>query len=217
MAGDWIKMRVELRKDPAVKTMARALGISRFEVIGRLHAVWSWADQQLRDGNAPGVTLADLDEEAELPGFAKAMADAQWLKILSTGIVFVNFDEHNGKPAKERALTNKRVKRHRNADTVTEPLPEKRRVFINTTTVANSTAAPQPPPKPEEKSTSKPRAPSTKLSKTNQLLQEQRQAAQLAVPMPDHLKPKQSRQEEPFRDHETEPQTEPQQYHDPEF
>lgn len=124
MASDWIKMRVDLARSPEVKGIARRTGLSRFEVVGRLHAVWSWADQHLRNGNAAGVTPADLDDEAELVGFAQAMADEHWLKILSTGLAFPKFDKHNGKPAKVRALTGRRVKRHRDAHSVTPPLIE---------------------------------------------------------------------------------------------
>lgn len=192
MAGDWIKMRVNLRSDLAVKGIARRTGLNRFDVIGRLHAVWSWADQHLRTGNALGVTAADLDEEAEHPGFAQAMADEQWLKILSTGLVFPYFDRHNGKPAKERALTSKRVKRHRNADgtisTVTPALTEKRRedVSNSSTTVAKSTGASQPDAEPpEEKARSTPAATTKAVRKTQALLKAQREVE--VAPKPENF------------------------------
>jgi hypothetical protein len=56
-------------------------------------------------------------------GFAASMQKVGWL----TDDGVPNFDRHNGKPAKERALTQSRVKRLRNADGVTSALPEKRR------------------------------------------------------------------------------------------
>lgn len=182
-------MRVDLRKDPAVKGIARRTGLDRFQVVGRLHAVWSWADQQLRNGNAVGVTAEDLDEEAEHPGFAQAMADERWLKILSTGLVFPDFDRHNGKPAKERALTAKRVKRHRDGAGVTPPLPEKRRVVtINNLPVANSTAPAQLTEKPpEEKSKSTPRARTRSEAKAQQVMREAAEAKARAVPPPAAL------------------------------
>lgn len=151
MAGDWIKMRVDLAGSPEVKGLARRTGLTRFDVVGRLHAVWSWADQHLRNCNAAGVTPADIDDEAEHVGFAQAMADEGWLKILSTGIAFPKFDRHNGKPAKERALTNKRVKRHRTATTVTPPLPEVEvEVEVISSVVTVTTEAPQPPAAAQE-------------------------------------------------------------------
>jgi hypothetical protein len=159
MAGDWIKMRTELPKDPAVKGIARRLGINRYEVVGRLHAVWSWADQQLRgDGNAAGVTLSDIDEESGLQGFAAAMLAEGWLEAGQSGITFPNFARHNGKTAKDRALTAKRVSKFRNAAcnandnaarnaaTVTDALPEKRREDIS---IGNTTSRESTPQKPK--------------------------------------------------------------------
>lgn len=197
MAGDWIKMRVSLRGDPAVKGIARRTGLSRFEVVGRLHAVWSWADQNLGTGNAQGVTAADLDDEAEHPGFAQAMSEEGWLKILSTGLSFPNFDRHNGKPAKERALTAQRVKRHRNDASVTKPLPEKRREEP----ISNSSDnLKQPTPgidfnggrnsataQPMTGSTTPPNA-KRRIDRTRSLIDQQREDAAAATPMPEHLR-----------------------------
>ena len=47
MASGWIPMRHTLRDDPAVIAIAAELGITEYEVVGRLHSLWSWADQQL--------------------------------------------------------------------------------------------------------------------------------------------------------------------------
>lgn len=159
MAGDWIKMRCGLLGDPAVKGIARRLNINRYEVVGRLHAVWSWADQNVkRNGNADGVTLADLDEEAGVTGFAQSMVDEGWLEKLSTGLRFPDFEDHNGKPAKDRAVTAKRVKRFRNDATVTHPLPEKRRVSISQSTPQVKTTPTHPEPrKAVEKPPTQPR------------------------------------------------------------
>ena len=46
MAGDWIKMRVDLNEDPAVVGMAIALDTDEHSVVGRLHKLWSWADNR---------------------------------------------------------------------------------------------------------------------------------------------------------------------------
>ena len=50
------------------------------------------------------------------------MAEVGWLKVSAEGLSFINFDRHNGETAKKRALTRRRVERHRfgNADSVTE-------------------------------------------------------------------------------------------------
>jgi hypothetical protein len=136
MAGDWIKMRVGLCDDPAVVSIAHALDMDEHAVVGRLHRIWSWADQHLSDGNARGVTQSWIDRYVGAPGFAKAMQLAGWLRIESDKLVFPNFDRHNLKTGKRRALTAERAAKHRgkrnadsNAGTVTESAPteEKRR------------------------------------------------------------------------------------------
>lgn len=129
MAGDWIKMRVDLAADPAVIAIAAATGLDEYGVIGRLHKAWSWAEQQSRDGHVPNVTGAWLDKYVEHPGFAKAMAAVGWLTVLSTGLSFPRFERHNGKPAKDRALARDRkvTQRSRSERDSTVTREEKRR------------------------------------------------------------------------------------------
>jgi hypothetical protein len=109
-------MRTDLADDPAVIGIAAALDIHEDLVVGKLHRFWSWADAQLRDGNAPSVTEKWIDRYVDLPGFAHAMQNAGWLTVAEGGISIPNFDRHNGKAAKNRALTANRV---RNARSVT--------------------------------------------------------------------------------------------------
>lgn len=97
-----------------------------FGVIGRLHKLWSWADQQTTDGNAHGVTnvtaRAWLDRYLCCAGFADALIAVEWLEIDEAGLRIPNFDRHNGQSGKQRAVTSKRVKKHReqcNGDVVT--------------------------------------------------------------------------------------------------
>lgn len=135
MAIDWIKMRCNLHDDPAVIGVAETLGFDEYAVVGRLHRLWSWADQQTRDGNAAGVTVSWIDRYLNTPGFAKALADRGWLVITDAGITIPKFERHNGKSGKQRALTSVRVSVHRaekcNAGTVTKALPEKKRKDIH--------------------------------------------------------------------------------------
>jgi len=94
--------------------------------------VWIWADQQSVDGNALSVTKTTLDRISSISGLASAMVNVGWLKEKKGKFSIPNFNKHNGKSAKKRALTNKRVKDLRetghkgNAPTVTDALPEKR-------------------------------------------------------------------------------------------
>jgi hypothetical protein len=147
MSGDWIKIEHWTQDKPEVFVMADELGIDPDAVLGKLVRIWVWADQQTFDGNAVSVTFSLLDRVSGQKGFADALLKAGWLKRVDDGVQFVNFDRHNGETAKTRALTAKRVKKHRsgngvatlkdgigNADGVTLTLPEKRREEKNVAT-----------------------------------------------------------------------------------
>lgn len=127
MAGDWIKMRVNLDTDPAVFELAAELALDELSVVGRLWKVWAWADQHCVDGNAVGVTGVTLDRIVGVTGFAAALRKVGWLEGDDGLLVFPHFDRHNGQTAKKRGLTANRVARFRNAAGVTNALAEKRR------------------------------------------------------------------------------------------
>lgn len=116
MAGDWIKMRHDLQDDPAVIAMAATLELDEYAVIGRLHKWWSWLDRQSETGNAVSVTEKWIDRYVGVSGFAQALLSTGWLAGRDGQYDVPNFDRHNGKSAKKRALTAQRVKRLRNAD-----------------------------------------------------------------------------------------------------
>ena len=134
MAGDWIKMRVNLASDPAVIQMADNLDAAEHEIVGLLHAIWSWADGQTEDGSAAGVSLRWVARHLNKPGFANAMVECGWLEVTDTGLLFPGFERHNGKSAKSRAQTKNRQQMYRNAASVTEASPEKRREEKRTNT-----------------------------------------------------------------------------------
>jgi hypothetical protein len=122
----WIKMRTDLRDDPAVIGIADILGIEEDTVVGKLHRLWSWADSQTFDGKADNVKAAWIDRYLGREGFADALVTVGWLEISDAGIAIPNFERHNGETAKKRALTAKRVAKHKsntNADSVSEALP----------------------------------------------------------------------------------------------
>lgn len=118
MAGDWLKMSVNLPDKPEVWQIAGTLGIEADSVVGKLLRVWAWFDSHTEDGNALGVTYSLVDRVAGVNGFAEAMAFAGWLEQQGSILHLPNFDRHNGKTAKNRALANERVAKHRksNAD-----------------------------------------------------------------------------------------------------
>lgn len=144
MAGEWIKFEASTPEKPEVFAITVAMGWDDPDLaVGKLLKVWRWFDQQSINGNAPSVTLALLDRISGVSGFAQAMCNVGWLAQSELGLSLPNFDRHNGKTAKDRALTAKRVAKHKgnadgnakgNAASVSLPLPreEKRREEVKT-------------------------------------------------------------------------------------
>ncbi len=149
MAGDWIKFETATSDKPEVWAMAQSLGIDADAVVGKLLRVWAWFDQQTQEGNAVGngasvtssVTKALLDRRVGVSGFCDSMILSGWMADDGHSLTLPNFDRHNGKTAKTRAMTAKRVASHKaksNAGSVTSsvsdalPREEKRREEINT-------------------------------------------------------------------------------------
>lgn len=130
MAADWIKMRHNLETDPDVLRIAEAVGIDRFSVVGRLHMIWSWADQHSVDGCAIGATDVFLDELVCCAGFCKSLRKVGWLSGRDWDLVFPGFARHNGETAKKRAQAQKTMSRKRAASATNvaqTAQPEKRR------------------------------------------------------------------------------------------
>ena len=148
MAGDWIKVEQVTPDKPEVFAIAAILKIDPDAVFGKLMRFWIWADQQSPDGKVNMLTDAMIDRVTHQKGFAAAMRSAGWLN--DDGLP--NFERHNGKTAKARAETNRRVanfrqrggkgnaeetpyERERNINVTPEPLqkplPEKRREEID--------------------------------------------------------------------------------------
>ncbi len=111
--------------------MAERLKMDSDAVVGKLLRIWIWADQNSVDGNAITVSDSFLDRLTNRKGFAAAMRLCGWLEGSNGCLNFPGFDRHNGRTAKERATTNRRVVKHRkcNGATVTKTVTreEKRR------------------------------------------------------------------------------------------
>jgi len=127
VAGDWLKWSKGFARKREVIACASKLKLPRRLIAGILMELFEWADDNTADGNVRSVTGSDIDAVVDCPGLAAALEEVGWLRVAERGITFVNFSKHNGQSAKARALTSERVKRARNAASVSEPLPEKRR------------------------------------------------------------------------------------------
>jgi hypothetical protein len=108
MAGDWIKMRVDLATDPAVIQIAALTELDEDAVVGKLYRVWAWADAHTTDGRL-GCGLTVVDRMARHDGFAAAMESVGWLAVDDRGVYLPGFEKHNGKTAKARAQNAKRM------------------------------------------------------------------------------------------------------------
>lgn len=134
MAGDWIKVELSLPEKPEIWQIAGILSLDADAVVGKLIKVWRWFDQHTESGNAHGVTFALIDHVTGVTGFGEAMNLSGWLDHSGMNLVLPNFDRHNGKTGKNRALTAKRVAAHKaktGNDEVTMgalPREEKRRI-----------------------------------------------------------------------------------------
>ncbi len=97
-----------------MRTLARVLTRSRAEVIGHLYNLWCIADEQTTDGLLAHWTIEEVDEETTA-GFAQAMIDIDWLKVVEGGLQIPRFEDHNGSSAKKRAVDASRQARKRKA------------------------------------------------------------------------------------------------------
>jgi len=113
MAGDWIKIRHDLRDDPACLTLSDKLSDTRQTIVGLLVDFWTWADRHTPDGSLPNVTESAIDCIVNRQGFAAAMVLVGWLEKTKTGFEIPNFERHHGNSAKARALESeaKRIRR----------------------------------------------------------------------------------------------------------
>ena len=117
MAGDWIKMRIDLMEDPAVMQMADELGVREEAIVGYCHALWSWVSRQCHADSVTGVTLVSLGRRIGVPGFPELLVDVGWLEYDESGdrpvITIPNFERHLSESAKKRALSNERKRKQR--------------------------------------------------------------------------------------------------------
>lgn len=125
MAGDWIKMRLDLQTHPKVVRILSATKSDKFRVIGGLHAVWSVFDTHSSDGRLNGYSAETLDHIIGWEGFSGAMIAVGWLATDGEeSLLLPEFDEHNGKSGKRRAEDQKRKRDDRKSPQTVRKLSE---------------------------------------------------------------------------------------------
>jgi hypothetical protein len=134
MAGDWLKIEHATPDKPEIVRMADILGVDQNAVVGACLRLWIWADQQTSTGCALSVTRKWLNRLMQLDDAADAMIDVGWLTGVDGNLTLMNYDRHNGKPAKTRAQAAQRMKKARSqcdapsaTNVAQEAQPEKRR------------------------------------------------------------------------------------------
>lgn len=113
MAGSWLKMRHDLIDAPEIRRLAKAIGVTKDDVYGKLFRLWSWFDRHSVNGVVAGEELEAVDELIGTDGFASALVSVGWLAAQDDGIVIPNWERHNSETAKERALAAVRQERTR--------------------------------------------------------------------------------------------------------
>jgi len=133
MAREWIKLEHGTIDKPEVYAIARKLKIPHEKAVVLLLRYWLWLDLNSRDGSVTQMFAEVLDSVVRHSGFTDALLDVEWLRKRKDGSIWTpNYDRHNGKTAKTRALAAQRMvtmraSRERNGSddpSVTNPSPE---------------------------------------------------------------------------------------------
>lgn len=124
MAGSWIKFRHDLIDAPEIRRLARACGVTRDDVYGKLFRLWSWFDRHSHNGRVADETAELVDEIVGHSGFASALVSVGWLDQDQGGIVIPNWDRHNSETAKQRALDAARKAAARDQEAVSGNEPD---------------------------------------------------------------------------------------------
>jgi hypothetical protein len=140
----WIKLEKGLREDRRVMRMVDALLARqtasvtsvtqmRFmersavtQVLGGLAQLWMFADSHIREDDTLDITPDEVDQLVGIEGFTNLMPP-DWLEVVEQDrIRLPGFQAHNGTDAKKKALTAKRVRRHRIRTAVSDVAHAKR-------------------------------------------------------------------------------------------
>lgn len=142
MAGDWIKMRTDLYRDPKVSSIADDLldrnselssyvnqnlqcdmsvtrNVMRNAVVGALVALWGVMRHQgkrVGDDLVVRSSLSAIDDTAELQGFSDALLGCGWLIKGGETLTFPRFFEENNVDPKDDAKAKNRERQRRYRD-----------------------------------------------------------------------------------------------------
>ena len=120
--AQWIKVETITPDKAEMRTIAKRCNCSIGDAFLAWFRVYAWADSQTADGRLPLIGHIDVDDFGGLPGLAKSLEYVGWFTFDTDGATVINFERHNGKSAKSRSQTARRVAEYRvkcNATTAT--------------------------------------------------------------------------------------------------
>jgi len=108
---EWIPISIDLHRRREVVIIASMMGVSCYEVVGRLVEFWGWLSIESADGTLPGVTIERL---AAAQGwdkrFLEAMRSAGWLEETEDGLRIPNWERYMAQSAKHRSRMRRQAK-----------------------------------------------------------------------------------------------------------
>lgn len=121
---DWIKVEKITPRKLEVRQVALDCGCSQGDAFMGWFNLWSYLDNEVgEDGFLRGYTPQMADQDAGLIGIAASLERSGWLVFDAVGCSVMNWKRHNGKSAKQRALTARRnaAMRERNGSVTLPP------------------------------------------------------------------------------------------------
>ena len=119
----WMKTNQELRRHPKVKHLARMLGISLPDAIGRLHLLWWWAMDYAQDGDLSRYEAEDIADAMMWDEDPRQLVDALiqcggkghgFLDMTEDGSLFLHdWNENCGDEYRKRASEAQRLREYR--------------------------------------------------------------------------------------------------------
>ena len=120
--ANWIKIDSNILEKPEVFELCAMMKKDVAQVVHKLLMFWIWCDEHTTDGTF-SVNCEQFLNKKIGKNFIFFLKKVHWLEQLTTpgGEVFLvpNWNRHNSKSAKERALAADRVKRHREKSNAT--------------------------------------------------------------------------------------------------
>ncbi len=94
MAGDWIKIKSNLKHEAEVSRISHACNVTKTNAGGCLTVCWGWLDSQTEDGKGVLLSREEVNSIVELPGFAEALEDVGWLSGNDWSLEITGFEIH---------------------------------------------------------------------------------------------------------------------------